>query len=1163
MTEGATLVEPMAEPTAAERLVAEAEAYLQELNTSYQTTLGTLAVARHTDRQESANFVEPWEPSVRTLEALAQQHSETERSYPTAERLARILTMSKNAEAYKTRIEDLGLLDHQVEPFGLILDYLSVGATGRRKSVHDAVRDVVGGAYAELPPGFGKTALMAHTALALGIGTRPNDNPETRELRALVLVPSRRILDQTVGEQVGADDSEELDPASAEAEQSEFNEIEEVVDGFAKFAPDLTVSRYEHSVKDLSGQVVVMTYHSFRIAVAEGRISNKDFDVILADEAHHLLGPRTREARWKFSQGQIPVVGFTATSAYSEERQLGQVLKREICDLDFRTLIEAGILPEIQLLRVATGNTLKVKRRRGDFSDAELAGLAHDEARNASILNWVQHFVGEGRRVFVPSIRGDNCWHARELATLAASEDRIIYDDAIGKHRPMRTAAIGSFLSKTEIDKILHQWDQGKIDALFVVGMLGEGWNSSLVDVVVDGAPTASPLVMEQRVGRLTRFNPEWPVKAYVCLMDNVQGHKPQYTPWHVLKEPMIDPDIIIGRPGSGRGNRTGSGSGRTGRGGEGGDRTVNPDALPTHLAETLSERYILIDEVTITRHAERYKDPEPNFVPLADHYQYWQGMDLDSICRLLARNGFPYQIARGRMGPMRHVHADGIEFLKGYKMPPIAPLNYHSVFTLEPRLGVTSRKIYSLARELSIEPQEFRTRKSRIPRPHFSDEDFARMQQLHTERSTFRPGDEVARRIGEEYGLEFTSVAYRMAAAKPPINGDPKTLPSGQSAIVLDSENAARLRAELDATMVTPQNRRQTINMMAQQARRDRKAVYKALERTNKKQNLRRGTFRDAESGKLQYGQFLEWDDALVVLAELGVPSEQAVPQAVGELALGGTKTPNAPPALPPADEPPAQPAPSEATPAPVPPAEADPLAGTRSNILDLVTWSGRSRAAVENIVRQLGFLGSLAKGGLTEDEADIVLAKLTGGKSATSAAAPQAATRPAAAKAPALSPNAEAVSVSGEYAPEHWTNYQAINSRLMNCGPENLRRLVLANRPTADDFEMDGHGNIVGPSASMLSRINTTLSRAGPIETGWSNAEGMLRFLNLQRRQRDPSARELTEADITAAEQELGLQHGDWIVYKSIVGRKRLVGIAYTPRAAQRLRDVLFNRK
>ena len=651
--------------------------------------------------------------------------------------------------------------------------------------------------------------------------------------------------------------------------------------GFGGFAPELSVGVHDSGldIEDQPRDVTVMTYHAFRIAVAEGKISDKDFDIMFADEAHYLMGPMTRQARRQFCRNRIPVYGVTASGDYGVTRPLTEVLKHKICDIDFRSEIEDGNLPPIQLIRVKTDRAIKVNSRTGDYSEKELHGLAHDDYRNQRVIDWVEHLVSNGRHVFVPCIRGDSAWHAYHLAEMANfvdagtanARERLVYDPKIDDYRPFKAVAVSSRLSTIELNQILEDWEAGIIDALFTVGMFGVGFDSSRIDALVDAAPTGSEVVAEQRVGRLTRFSKEWPVKLYISLLDEVIGHKPQYTPWHVLGEEYIDHDMVIGDPRDGRRKYEGQpGRNRRPRRPKD-DGRIQTDLLPYNLRDTLGDDYVLIEEVTITKRAEAYEAPPQDFVPLADHYDQWKGLDVASLSRLLANNGYPTLVALGRRGPMRHVHKDGISFLSAFELPPIAPKGYESSFTAGPQAGLSDSGFRSIATQLDITPVDMRTRKNRQIRSHYSAADINRVKAEVKQRRTLQAGDTPIRQIAKEAGLNsVTSVILKMADVEPPIRGEHKLMPSGQTGIVVNGQDASFLRRYYNETLITAQNKRQTIAMMVERSGRSRSSVSKAIRELGLTDRMQIGRYLNPNTGQLMFSKFLEDDHAEQVFLKL-----------------------------------------------------------------------------------------------------------------------------------------------------------------------------------------------------------------------------------------------------------------------------------------------------
>lgn len=822
-----------------------------EYDVVYGAVLRTLAWERRVARLGAQIVDADWESIPEEIIEL-----QTPESY----RIGRLLAMSRHVREFAQKTdEELSMWPHQVAPFKQLLEFLDFEKAGPQ-----GVRNVYDGGFLRLPPGHGKTVQIVRAAQAVGTGENLCGAEYGPKVRSLVLVPSRRIKKQMVGIELPPeelDDEPDNDDYSFEGQDDAGSSV---MGGFGEFAPDLKIVMFQsgHNTKKMDYDVLVMTYHGFRMAYQRGAISKDDVDIIFADEAHHLMGEQTQAACRSFTQGEIPVIGFTASDRYSEDRLLSSVLPHKICEVDFRSqIVDEGVLPPMQLIAVSTPNLIMARRSGGEFSESELASLVHNEDRNNHIIDWIKHFTSEGRHVFVPCIRGNDCEHSQILAN-AASQQKI-YDERIDEYRDLVARCVKSTMTQGEINAVLEEWSQGKVDVLFTTAMLGEGWSSSLVDVVVDAAPTTSRVVSEQRVGRLTRHNEKWPVKVYVSLIDRVKGGKRLYTPWDVLEEDKMNSWVVIGEGASRRVGAQRKAITRS---------KVTAKQLPPALGRRIMEDYTVVDEALLAVDADRRKPPKEGFVPLADYKEVWHGMDLSGVTVVLNRHGFNVEVALGRKGPMRHVHESGIDFLKTYVPPPFQPPGAKTLTDISKLLGVSIKRVNTLAGELGLEAQLFKSRKNKYVYEYYVKEDVEALLNRHDEMTTFEPGDQAVSEIADTYGFGVTSMNLRMLQFDPPIQSIVKTLPSGQDGLVVSAADAAKLHESIQEALITKDNGRETIKTLGMKSGKSRNVVRAAIAKAGiDSNNLPRGLYHNEETGYEQ-SKYLEPEQAAMVLRILGV---------------------------------------------------------------------------------------------------------------------------------------------------------------------------------------------------------------------------------------------------------------------------------------------------
>jgi len=797
-----------------------------------QTVLRCLAVNRQADRRlaevhDEEFDAEGWRPDPEQIAGLPIDG---------AARLGRFLAMSDNLANFHAELPASGLREiDQIDPFKSLLDFLHPAAPGEQLPLDLTLAHVMAGGYGKMATGWGKMTALALYAKAAGIGKPPFPGENVPPLKALILAHSKVNMNQLVGN-IPAGNTDEFG--------------EELFDGFAKFAPGIKLTRYFGDEKNLEGDGVVVPYLMFELAMKEGRFPLDMFDIILPDEAHHLLGPKIQERLLENTRRLIAVLGVTATSRYNEQKKLGRVLRYRLCEIEKRDLMTIGTLSGIQLFWISTGAKVKVKRNKGDYTEPETAALAQNKARNELILDWVQAFVNEGRQVLVPCIRGQKCWHSEHLAGL--SEKRFVTDSKTGEQRPMVGKAVHNYMTDKEYEQVMQDWSEGKVDVIYATDKLRESWNDSRVGAMVLGVITTSELAMDQWTGRVARKDEEFPIKPIVYLRDEFDGHKPPMTPHHIYGVEVVIQGQVISEGGE-----------RKPRQMKDNTSVRQVEDLPENLREQLITDPVLISDITLNARAEDYKDPPAEYIPVADTSDYWHGMAYQTVCEVLEKNGYPYVVARGRRGPMRHIHPDGKTFLQNYTPPKLAPLDHKVAGRIARQLGVSERCVLSKAAELKIESKDMFSRATRQLAGHFDAEQAKRIEDGIEEDRTFKPGDEALRHIGAEFNLDGGSMVYFVGDRYPVFN---KQMPSGQDAWIVSRKDAHAIRKELRDTQVTAENRRKLIRTMVEESGHNRQKLIKwariMYDRGNLLKPLCRGRWTNPETGGVITEYFLEETD-------------------------------------------------------------------------------------------------------------------------------------------------------------------------------------------------------------------------------------------------------------------------------------------------------------
>jgi DNA repair protein RadD len=167
----------------------------------------------------------------------------------------------------------------------------------------------------------------------------------------------------------------------------------------------------------------------------------------------------------------------------------------------------------------------KVKVERGDYKNNQLSDLMCKEYHLESVVKTYLKY-GENRKhccVFACSIQ-----HAEAIKKVLLNYG-------------YNADAVHSKLPDNDRDRIIRDFENGKIDFIINVGILTEGWDSPLIDVIIMARPTLSPGLYVQMVGRGTRLSEGKENLLVLDIVGNYLMHGPPGSPIvRDGKEPVI-----------------------------------------------------------------------------------------------------------------------------------------------------------------------------------------------------------------------------------------------------------------------------------------------------------------------------------------------------------------------------------------------------------------------------------------------------------------------------------------------------------------------------------------------------------------------------------------------------------------------------------------------
>jgi superfamily II DNA or RNA helicase len=299
-----------------------------------------------------------------------------------------------------------------------------------------------------LPTGTGKTEIFIADICRI--------QEKNEELRVLVMVPTRKLRDQTL-------------------------------ERFKERAPDLGCSQ------DLFGSVnqtrvwiqtaAFLQRHYYKIPPGQ-------FDYIVVDEAHHAVAPGIRKVLEHFNPEHL--LGLTATPDRLDRKKLEEIFGDYEAMLTLEEAVQQGLIPPIRCYRIQSNIDLSEVRFNGrDYVKGDLQRTVIVPSRDQLIADVLRKyfsgpFAAKQGVVFCVDIR-----HAQRMAKLLRQNNI--------------DAAAVSGQDRAGSDKSIDAYNKGDIRFLCACDILTEGWDSPRTSILVMARPTFSRALYTQQLGRGTR----------------------------------------------------------------------------------------------------------------------------------------------------------------------------------------------------------------------------------------------------------------------------------------------------------------------------------------------------------------------------------------------------------------------------------------------------------------------------------------------------------------------------------------------------------------------------------------------------------------------------------------------------------------------------------
>lgn len=236
------------------------------------------------------------------------------------------------------------------------------------------------------------------------------------------------------------------------------------------------------------------------------------FDVIVVDEAHHVLSEGYQRVLSHF--GEARVLGVTATPDRGDMRNLGQYFERLAYEYTLPRAIKDGYLCPIKALTIPLTLDLSgVGVQAGDFKNADI---------DTSLDPYLQQIAAEMQHY---------CKNRKTVVFLPLVRTSQKFRDILNAQGFRAAEVNGGSQDRAEV---LRDFEEGKYNVLCNSMLLTEGWDCPGVDCVVVLRPTKVRSLYSQMVGRGTRLSPG---KEDLLLLDFL---------WHTERHELCHPANLI-----------------------------------------------------------------------------------------------------------------------------------------------------------------------------------------------------------------------------------------------------------------------------------------------------------------------------------------------------------------------------------------------------------------------------------------------------------------------------------------------------------------------------------------------------------------------------------------------------------------------------------------
>lgn len=305
--------------------------------------------------------------------------------------------------------------------------------------------------------------------------------------------------------------------------------VDQAMNAFRKIWPDVSVGRYEGSIREKDAYVVCGTVQS-----VAGNLEDflpEDFGYLVIDECHHGTAETYRKIMSYFRPSFT--LGLTATPERADGEDLLSVFQNVAHKLNLRSAVEQGTLVPVRCIRIKTNIDMRDVRISGfRYNSQDLESTIRVPERNQLIVDtWREYVQGKPTVIFCASVS-----HAEEIA---------------GRFREagIEARCVSGGTGAKERKAILDSYEAGSIPVLCACDLLNEGWDSPHTQVLFMARPTMSRTIYLQQLGRGMRKSPGKDFLMVFDFVDNANLFNTPYSLHRILNVNQYVPGGMVVGP--------------------------------------------------------------------------------------------------------------------------------------------------------------------------------------------------------------------------------------------------------------------------------------------------------------------------------------------------------------------------------------------------------------------------------------------------------------------------------------------------------------------------------------------------------------------------------------------------------------------------------------